>query len=199
MRGVTEFPSWFHISEVCDVYLLRGDKRYPLSPLMKSHNIFFFFEYFTKDSQSYTMHWWDCGTWTRPFFYLNSTTPEVFFNLLLPVLSRLGSSCGCVAPVYWHKCGINLFNVGHVVLGEAEIFQLLAGWLWSEGKALKLTFNKETLIDSMFHISRTKISHLLPLCRLSAPCFVKSLVHPLIFLFLCCCHPTGHKDWYDGT
>lgn len=60
-------------------------------------------------------------------FYLNSTTPEVFFNLLLPVLSRLGSSCGCVAPVYRHKCGINSFNVGHVVLGEAEICQLLAG------------------------------------------------------------------------
>lgn len=68
MRGVTEFSSWFHISEVCDVYLLRGDKRYPLSPLMKLHNIFFFFfEYFTENSQSYTMHWWDCGTWTHPF------------------------------------------------------------------------------------------------------------------------------------
>lgn len=198
MRGVTEFPSWFHISEVCDVYLLRGDKRYPLSPLMKSHNIFFFLNISLKILRV-TLCTGGTVVHELVLFYLNSTTPEVFFNLLLPVLSRLGSSCGCVAPVYWHKCGINSFNVGHVVLGEAEIFQLLAGWLWSEGKALKLTFNKETLIDSMFHISRTKISHLLPLCRLSAPCFVKSLVHPLIFLFLCCCHPTGHKDWYDGT
>lgn len=143
------------------------------------------------------------GLWymNSSFFDLNSTTPEVFFNLLLPVLSRLGSSCCCVAPVYRHKCGINSFRSRCARRGwdlSAVSFHF-AGWLWSEGKALKLTFNKETLIDFMFHISTTKISHLLLLCRLSAPCFVTSLVHPLIFLFLCCCHPTGHKDWYDGT
>lgn len=54
------------------------------------------------------------------FFDPNSTTPEVFFHLLLPVLSHLDSSCGCVAPVYRHKCGINSFHVGHVVLEEVR-------------------------------------------------------------------------------
>lgn len=47
------------------------------------------------------LHYALVGLWymNSSFFDLNSTTPEVYFNLLLPMLSRLGSSCGCVASV----------------------------------------------------------------------------------------------------